>query len=383
MSLTCCDCQSPIQRRHTNGRPPKRCAPCKKKKARRQAKAWAEANPEKVRYKRKPPRHAQCVDCERPIDCSGKRGPLAKRCVACHALHAKKSQRSAARKKLHGHVCKQCGTHFFSSRKHQPYCSPDCVHLAQRKRITLVCQNESCGKPFEVTPSEVAAGNVCCSWQCRAQHMLLPDCFCQNPACGKKIEREAPGPRKTARGQDSRKYCCRECAWDHRWGSDRPRKDWSKKHLASASAGALRTSLRKKCKLLGVPFDEQCTRRAVLERDGWVCQLCKIECNREYVIEPKTRKPDPRNAEHDHIVPLTADGSPGNVFPNSQCLCRKCNNNKRARSIGQLRLDLEGSVKRWESGGLVRRQRNSRSCVATQAIGQSTKASRSRSLMAL
>jgi hypothetical protein len=255
--------------------------------------------------------------------------------------------------------------------------------MAKPNGIYITCANAKCSKSFYVTPSRYAVGTRCCSSKCRAEHMRLPDAFCQNPACGKKIEREAQGPRKTALGQDGRKYCCRECAWDHRWGSGRPQKNWSKKHLASASAGALRTSLRKKCKLLSVPFDEQCTRRAVLERDGWVCQLCKIECNREYVIDPNTRKPDPRNAEHDHIVPLTADGSPGNVFPNSQCLCRKCNNNKRARSIGQLRLDLEGSVKRWESGGLVRRQRNSRSCVATQAIGQSTKASRSRQPMAL
>ncbi len=245
-----------------------------------------------------------------------------------------------------------------------------------------MCANATCGKEFTMTPSEHAKGRRCCSRQCRAQHMRHPRRLCQNPLCRKPIERKN-GARQKETGRDYGKYCCRECAWDHRWGSDRPQKNWSKKHLASASAGALRTSLRKKCKLLGVPFDEQCTRRAVLERDGWVCQLCKIDCNREYVIDPKTRKPDPLNAEHDHIVPLTADGSPGNVFPNSQCLCRKCNNSKQARSIGQLRLDLEGSVKRWESGGLVRRQRNSKSCVATQAIGQSTKASRSRSLMAL
>jgi hypothetical protein len=44
---------------------------------------------------------------------------------------------------------------------------------------------------------------------------------------------------------------------------------------------------------------------------------------------------------------------------------------------------LEGSVKRWESGARGRRQRNSKSSAATQAIGPSTRASRSRPQMAL
>jgi hypothetical protein len=238
--------------------------------------------------------------------------------------------------------------------------------MAKPNGIYITCANAKCSKSFYVTPSRYAVGTRCCSSKCRAEHMRLPDAFCQNPACGKKIQRDSNGPRKTALGQDSRKYCCRECAWDHRWGADRPRKNWSKEHLALSAAGALQTSLRKKCKLLDVPNDNECTRRAVLERDGWVCQMCRIDCNREYIIDTKTRRPDPRNAEHDHIVPLTEEGSPGNVFPNSQCLCRKCNNKKRASSWGQLRLDLEGSVKRWENVARGRRQRNSRSCAAIQ-----------------
>ena len=273
---------------------------------------------------------------------------------------------AASKKQRHAKTCEHCGRSFCTNRKQQKTCSAACRTASKRTRFQAVCANTRCGREFTMTPSEHAKGRRCCSWQCRTEHMRLPDCFCQNPACGKKIEREAQGPRKTALGQDGRRYCCRECAWDHRWGSDRPQKNWSKKHLASASAGALRTSLRKKCKLLGVPFDEQCTRRAVLERDGWACQMCRIDCNREYIIDTKTRRPDPRNAEHDHIVPLTEEGTPGNVFPNSQCLCRKCNNKKRARSWGQLRLDLEGSVKRWENVARGRRQRNSRSCAAIQ-----------------
>lgn len=255
--------------------------------------------------------------------------------------------------------------------------------MANRNRFPIACANALCSKTFYVTPSSYAKGVRCCSRQCRAQHMRLPDCFCQNPACGKKIERPAQGPRSTKLGKDSRKYCSPKCYADHRWGADRPGTGWGEVGRKKAAASALATSLRKKCRLLKVPDDPECTRLAVCERDGWVCQLCGIDCNREYVIDPATRRPDDRNAEHDHIIATTAPGSPGNVFPNSQCLCRKCNNKKRASSNGQLRLDLEGSVKRWESGARGQRQRNSSSSVATQAIGQSTRASRSRQQMAL
>lgn len=239
--------------------------------------------------------------------------------------------------------------------------------MAKPNGFYINCASTKCGKSFYVTPSRFANGTRCCSRKCRSEHMRLPARFCQNPACGKKIQRESQGPRKTAMGQDRMKYCCRECAWDHRWGPGRPRRHWGKKHLAASAAGALRTSLRKKCKLLGVPHDEECTRQSVLDRDRWVCQMCRIDCNREYIIDPKTRRPDHRNAEHDHIVPLTEDGSPGNVFPNSQCLCRRCNNKKRAQSWGQFRLDFEGSVKRWESGVRGLRQQDSSSCAVIQA----------------
>jgi 5-methylcytosine-specific restriction endonuclease McrA len=104
-------------------------------------------------------------------------------------------------------------------------------------------------------------------------------------------------------------------------------------------------------------------------------------CNKEYVLDPVTFTPDLRNAEHDHIWPLSVKGSPGNVFENSQCLCRKCNMAKGDTAEGQLRLCLEEEA--WGRGVRVRSLRSSRSCVATQAAGQSTRQNRSRQPMAL
>ena len=300
-----------------------------------------------------------CCDCGQAIQRPGKRGPLPKRCRECRK-HNEKS-RLANRNRYcpgngpHAHECKQCGEAFHSARRRQTYCSPRCAQIGKRKRVHVTCARAACGRQFQTLPSRLAKGHRFCCRDCSYSEPRV----CHNPTCGRHFRMKYATKNEW---QNKGKYCCRECAWDHRWGADRPRKSWSKSHLASASAGALQTSLRKKCKLLGVPNDSECTRRAVLERDGWICQRCLIACNREYIIEQKTRRPDPRNAEHDHIIPLTEANSPGNVFPNSQCLCRKCNNTKRARSWGQLRLDLEGSVKRWESAGRGQRQRSLSSC---------------------
>lgn len=165
--------------------------------------------------------------------------------------------------------------------------------------------------------------------------------------------------------QNKGKYCCPECYRDHRWGDHRPKQKRSKAARNNASRHALAKSLRKRCKQFGVTFDPACTRQAVLERDGWICQKCHVSCNKEYVLDPKTKAPHEHNAEHDHIIPLSVPGSPGNVFENSQCLCRKCNAKKGDRAEGQLRLCLEEEA--WGVGVRVRSQRNSRSSVAIPA----------------
>ena len=307
-----------------------------------------------------------CCNCDATIQRQGRRGPPPKRCDACRR-EAEAASR-AAKKVTHQHTCEQCGVVFFSGKKKQRCCTDTCraawvkIRAKQRNNelSSAPCRNPSCNNRRK-------RNGAYCSKACYKRHVRGPDKFCQNPACGKKINRPHQGSRKKTLGRDSLKYCCRSCYHDDRWGLGRPRKKWGESHVRQAASVALRTSLRKKCKLLCVPYDEECTRQAVCDRDNWCCQNCGIKCNREYVINPKTRRIHPRNAEHDHIIPLTREGSPGNVFPNSQCLCRKCNNRKSDRSKGQMRLDIEGSVERWENGARSRRRRNSRSSVAIPA----------------
>jgi len=357
MSLTCCDCRSPIQRRHKNGPPPKRCEPCKKKKACRQAKAWAAANPQKARYKKRPPRHAQCVDCQRPIDCCGKRGPLAKRCGQCHA----KSRRTNGRPR-HCHVCKICAATFTNGRKTQHACSPQCrKEWANMQNLrkhhaasTKPCANPNCSKTRK-------RGTKYCSTEC-SHARFPPPLVCHNPKCGRtfRMKHATRNP-----WQNKGKYCCPECYRDHRWGTHRPRQKRSASVRRAAGKAALATSLRKRCKVFGVTFDPACTRQAVLERDGWRCQKCHVLCNKEYKLDTAAKSPHWKNAEHDHIVPLSVPGSPGNVFENSQCLCRRCNSKKSDKPEGQLRLCLEEEA--WGRGVRVRRQQNLRSSGATLA----------------
>lgn len=73
----------------------------------------------------------------------------------------------------------------------------------------------------------------------------------------------------------------------------------------------------------------------VLERDGWCCQICGIST-------PKSLRGtfDPRAPEVDHVIPLSALGTPGHVPENCQCACRACNIAKGAKPLGQLALSL-------------------------------------------
>lgn len=56
----------------------------------------------------------------------------------------------------------------------------------------------------------------------------------------------------------------------------------------------------------------------VLERDGWMCQMCGIATPQE-----KRGTYEPDAPELDHIVPLSKGGD--HSYANTQCACRKCN----------------------------------------------------------
>lgn len=59
-------------------------------------------------------------------------------------------------------------------------------------------------------------------------------------------------------------------------------------------------------------------RLAVLNRDGWVCQICGRQLSRDHN--------SPAGAQVDHKVPLVAGGT--NQADNLQAACRTCNTSR-------------------------------------------------------
>ena len=280
-----------------------------------------------------------CGKCGEFFDTPARRGRRPKWCQNC--LRAVRSEQEKNRKrrakelgkdKPHLLVCKLCGVAFNSSRLRQRYCSPDCAHLADRDRVRLTCPQCKCSFEKERKKAETRRY---CSWACWQKAHAAPTCKCQQ--CGKDFKRKV----YVNAWQGKNKFCSRECAWDHRWGADRPRRSSSERAKRSWAQKSRATTLKHKCRHYGCEFDAECTRDAVCDRDGWVCQDCGVQCHKgEWRIDKKTRKVSPRNAEHDHIWPLSVRGGPGNVMHNSQCLCRKCNGKKSNRRKGQMRINL-------------------------------------------
>lgn len=265
--------------------------------------------------------HRTCRDCGVRFESTARRGPAPTRCRDC---------KSKAKKRRIVYVkdCPHCGNTFHTQHGPQNYCSPLCAHTASRNRCKVACK--SCGRLVEVISADAKTRKYC-SPRCRGEgRKIWRVCV----GCSKSFNRRVSG---TFPHQDKGKYCTKQCYFDHRFGNDRPRKQWSTTTKDRASRRSLHTSLKKRCSHYGVPFDPACTRVAVCERDGWRCQDCKVKCHKGgHRFNKKTRRMSLRNAEHDHIVPL-AWGLPnkGNTFDNSQCLCRKCNMRKGSHRSGQ------------------------------------------------
>jgi 5-methylcytosine-specific restriction endonuclease McrA len=68
----------------------------------------------------------------------------------------------------------------------------------------------------------------------------------------------------------------------------------------------------------------------VLQRDQWRCQLCGVKTPKRLRGTLGDNAP-----ELDHIVPLAMGGD--HTIANTQCLCRKCNQQKGATIAGQMR----------------------------------------------
>jgi len=339
MEHPCKACGQPVVRLNEKKPWPEKCPACKKVFQREQQRQWRESVLVPMRRARW--LSAKCEACGCSIGIEPRRGPIPKACGECMQKnkHARETRRRASGKhKIHELNCKQCGSLFSSERKKQKHCSTECAHLAHRSRVTLKCANPQCGKDFDKCQAQAANGRKFCSWECFQAVHVADLCTCQG--CGKLFKAKS----YKHEWQGKNKYCSKDCYYDHRFGANRPGKTSSPAIIDRACRRSLATSLRKRCKHYGVPFDPDCTREAVCERDRWICQQCGIKCHKgRHRFNKVTRKMSKRNAEHDHIVPLARrDPTRGNTFDNSQCLCRRCNGRKHARGGGQMRFALAG-----------------------------------------
>lgn len=86
---------------------------------------------------------------------------------------------------------------------------------------------------------------------------------------------------------------------------------------------------KKAAKKYGAPYTPGITRRAILERDGWICKMerCLLP---DRAIDPDVPArrdgviPDERGTA-DHIVPLSEPATPGHVWSNVRAAHRLCN----------------------------------------------------------
>lgn len=92
------------------------------------------------------------------------------------------------------------------------------------------------------------------------------------------------------------------------------------------------STVRKRCRKYGAPYTPV-SRKCVLDRDKWQCQICGVGLLARYA-----RRADgcvhPRSPTIDHIVPLSfGPSSPGHVFDNCQAACWSCNTHRGTQSL--------------------------------------------------
>jgi hypothetical protein len=81
------------------------------------------------------------------------------------------------------------------------------------------------------------------------------------------------------------------------------------------------TNHRQRCRHFGVPYTT-IKKNDIYERDNYICGICG------YPIDKMLKWPDMMSISIDHIIPLSAKGSPGHIMSNVQAAHFICNSNK-------------------------------------------------------
>jgi hypothetical protein len=227
------------------------------------------------------------------------------------------------------YTCKQCGKIFNAWKRCPTFCSRDCsfAHKRANKVRRAELRREQANQPriclmcnSAFTPKTIAA-RLCGQRECTLEYERR-----RAQACGRKeasvrplrLCRECKTPFRAEYPSKSRTYCSQSCL-------DRRNNRINKATRRARMRGVNRQPLD--------PFD-------VFERDNWRCHLCGVRTPRNLRGTHNDRAP-----ELDHILPLAVGGT--HSHDNVACACRKCNQNKGAMPMGQMRLTLEALPKEY------------------------------------
>lgn len=145
--------------------------------------------------------------------------------------------------------------------------------------------------------------------------------FCSRECC-----KSWRGPRKCKCGQTverAKAYCrpyCRDCK--------RKAKAKYRRYLRQQIG-----TYRKKCRKYGGYYNANCKRKAIIERDSYVCHVCGRKCRND----SNWNHPRAATVDH-HPVPISKGGD--HDWHNVRCACRSCNSKKSDTWDGQLRLRI-------------------------------------------
>jgi hypothetical protein len=277
-----------------------------------------------------------CKCCGAVVHQSPGRGKRRQYCSEECRIVAKK------KKPIHDRVCERCGKHFTRFRESQ-FCSDDCRY--EHRLETKPC--EKCGQLFKQRNHTSRFCSNGCAASVVAKSRKPPPARRQCLCCHKPF-------RKRSSNRNAGKYCSRECAFEARRlrlpCARRTRQpqatltdqiavwftSWGNDAADVVNSRAVSGGHKNRCIRYGCHY-ESFPRKLILDRDGWVCQMCGCDLLHKWTKVGQSETPHPRSPTIDHIVPLSYGPSgPGHRPDNVQAACWECNIRKSDSFAGLL-----------------------------------------------
>ena len=247
--------------------------------------------------------------------------------------------------------CKICGKEFEAcsiNYKRQEFCSRKCqqIHSYQnRKGDSYNCKN--CGKEF--VPKAKDRTSYCsreCAYEDKRaapKEKVLPVCvtcgvefegradrkYCTDECKKERARRSQRVYAARVRSEELKPFTCKECGKTHTPSyGDKSRVYCSP--LCARTAGRRVGKATRRARARGAGY-ERVDPLYILHRDGWRCRLCGVKTPKKLRGTLHDRAP-----EVDHLQSFADGGT--HRKENLQCLCRKCNQDKGAKTLGQTML---------------------------------------------